>query len=316
MDIFKEFHEKGVVNKNKNNTFIALISKRKDYSKPKDFRPISLSTFIYKIITKTLANRLRPTLASTVSENQLAFVHGYQITHAILMSNEEIDFWKANKTKEFVLKLDIEKAFDKPNWNFIQYILEKKNFPITWRNWIKGCITNVNYSVIINVKPQGRTKANRGLRQGDPIFPFLFVIAMDYPSRLLIHLESIGSIRGAFFNNSYSLSHILFSDDILLFVEDNDCYIKNLLMAIKLFKKALGLNVDLTKSIICPINASQIRTKEVTQGWNIPCQDLSLSCLGVTLGDNPNSKSFWSNIEIKIQKKAQQLEILPHLQRG
>ena len=114
-----------------NNTYITLIAKREDYTKPKDFRPISLTTSIYKIIVKTLANRLRLTLPDTISENQLAFVKNRQITDAILMANEAIDFWKVKKTKGYILKLDIEKVFDKVNWNFIDFMLEKKNYQRT-----------------------------------------------------------------------------------------------------------------------------------------------------------------------------------------
>ncbi|KAA0056910.1 LINE-1 retrotransposable element ORF2 protein [Cucumis melo var. makuwa] len=196
-----------------NNTYIALIVKRKDYSVPKDFRPISLTTSIYKIIAKTLANRLKLSLPDTISGNQLTFVKNRQITYAILMANEAIDYWKVKKTKGFILKLDIEKAFNKLNWDFIDFMLEKKNYPSSWRNWIRGCIGNINYLIINNGRPQGR----------------------------------INVIKGVSFNNECSLSHILFADDILLFVEDKDCYIKNLQMTLSLFEKASGLKINLAK---------------------------------------------------------------------
>lgn len=122
---------------------------------PKDFRPISLTTSLYKIIAKTLANILKPTLPDTISKNQLAFVKGHQITDANLMANEAVNFWKASKTKGFVIKLDIKKAFDKISWSFINYMLRVKNFPLKWRNWIKACIGNVVYSILINGKPHG-----------------------------------------------------------------------------------------------------------------------------------------------------------------
>ena len=99
MKIFKDSFEKGVINKNMNNTYIALIAKRKDYSVPKDFRPISLTTSIYKIIAKTLANRLKLSLLNTISGNQLAFVKNHQMTDTILMANEVINYWKVKKTK-------------------------------------------------------------------------------------------------------------------------------------------------------------------------------------------------------------------------
>ncbi|KAL0534746.1 hypothetical protein IC582_029046 [Cucumis melo] len=288
-----------------NNTYIALISKKKDYSHPKDFRPISLTTSIYKIIAKTLSNRLKTTLPDTISGKQLAFVKNRQITDAILMANEAVDYWKVKKIKGFILKLDIEKAFDNLNWDFIDFVLEKKNFPNLWRKWIKGCISNVTYSVIVNGRPQGRIKANRGLRQGDPLSPFLFVIAMDYLSRLLSHLESSGAIKGVSLNSNCNISHILFAYDILLFIEDNDCFLNNLRMALSLFERASGLKINLLKSALVPVNVSLNRAKECASFWGISCHSLPLSYLGVPLGGNPKSNLFWRNVEDKIQKKAQ-----------
>ncbi|KAA0036138.1 LINE-1 retrotransposable element ORF2 protein [Cucumis melo var. makuwa] len=99
------------------------------------------------------------------------------------------------------------------------------------------------------------------------------------------------------------LSHILFADDILLFVEDKDCYIKNLQMALSLFEKASRLRINLAKSIICPVNVHLNRAKEIAIDPDISCQTIPLSYLRVPLGGNPNFKPFWRNIEDKIQKK-------------
>lgn len=227
--ILQDFHENDIMNRNViNNTYIALITKKKNCTLSKDFRPISLTTSLYKIIAKVLVNRLKPTLPKTIFDNQLAFVKGRQITDTIFMANEAVDYWKVSKFKGFVIELDIEKAFNKISWIFIDYMLKVKNYPITWRNWIKACINNVQYSVLINGKPQGRISSNRGIRQGDPLSPFIFVLGMDYFSRLIKHLEYEKAIKGVYFNRNCSLTHILFADDILLFVEDNDTYITNL----------------------------------------------------------------------------------------
>ncbi|TYK15315.1 LINE-1 retrotransposable element ORF2 protein [Cucumis melo var. makuwa] len=169
--------------------------------------------------------------------------------------------------------------------------------------WIRGCISNVTYSVLINGRPQGRIKANRGLRQGDPLSPFLFVIAMDYLSRLLSHLEASGAIKGVSLNNNCNISHILFADDILLFLEDNDFFLNNLRMALFLFEKASGLKINLSKSALVPVNVSLNRAKECASFWDISCHSLPLSYLGVPLGGNPKSNLFWRNVEDKIQKK-------------
>lgn len=105
------------------------MQRKKNVKKLSDFRPISLTTSIYKIVVKTLSTRLKEVLPNTISEKQITFVKGRQITDEILIANEAIDYWKCKKIKGFVFKLDIEKAFDKINWNFINYMLMKKQFP-------------------------------------------------------------------------------------------------------------------------------------------------------------------------------------------
>ena len=95
-----------------------------------DFRPISLTTSLFKILAKALANRLKPLLPSTISGQQMTFVNGRQITDAILVANEAVDYWKTKKTRGLIFKLDIENAFHKINWNFIDFILKKKQFPV------------------------------------------------------------------------------------------------------------------------------------------------------------------------------------------
>ena len=263
MKVFSDFHRKDIINKNVTNTYIALIAKKNICKVAKDFRPINLTTSLYKIIVKTLANGLKITLPGTIAESQMAFVKERQITDAILMANEVADFSKSSKTKGFILKLNIEKAFDKVSWKFIDHMLEKKNHPITLRKWINVCISNVLCFILINGKPQGRINLKRGIRQGNPISPFIFILAMNYFSRLLKHLEKRQMIKVISFNSECNLTHILFVDDILLFIEDDNFYINNLQMALELFKKASDLNINLAKSTISPINVSTSKAEAV-----------------------------------------------------
>ena len=92
LDIFNDFHKNGIINKNVNSTYIALIAKKENCYAPSDYRPISLTTSLYKLIAKVLAERLKLILPDTISENQLAFVRGKQITDAILIANEAVDY--------------------------------------------------------------------------------------------------------------------------------------------------------------------------------------------------------------------------------
>lgn len=133
------------------------------------------------------------------------------------------------------------------------------NYPTKWRQWITACISNIQYSIIINEPPKGPIKPKRGFRQGNPISPFIFVLAMDYLSALLNHLRSFKGIQGLTFNDRCRLNHFLFADDILIFVENDAATITNLRFVLDLFKTGSSLTINRNKSTISPINTSEPR---------------------------------------------------------
>lgn len=110
LEIFKDFQSNAIINNVGNETYIALIAKKDKCDTTSDFKPISLTTALYKLIAKIIVERLKHTLAETVSEYQMAFVKGRQTTDAMLIANEAVNYWRAKKIKGFVIKLDIEKA--------------------------------------------------------------------------------------------------------------------------------------------------------------------------------------------------------------
>lgn len=129
-----------------------------------------------------------------------------------------------------------------------------KIYPSKWKKWIRACINNVHYSILINGRPKGKIKPNRGLRQGDPISPFTFVIVVDYLSKLLSKLQRNGTIKGVVFDNSCRLNYLLFTNDILIFIEDDEKAINSLKLAIHLFEEALSLTINRSKSSFTPLN--------------------------------------------------------------
>jgi hypothetical protein len=144
-----------------------------------DFPPISLVSSVYKILSKVLANRLRKVVGNVVSTTQSAFIRGRQILDGILIANEIVDDAKKSNKDLLLFKVDFEKAYDSVDWGYLDEVMYKMNFPVLWRSWIMECVTTATASVLVNGCPTDEFTFERGLRQGDPISPFLFLLASE-----------------------------------------------------------------------------------------------------------------------------------------
>jgi len=201
--------------KEQNHTFIALIPKKLGASSVHHFRPISLCNIIYKIISKLLANSLKPLLNNIISPFQTAFVPNRHIQDNSILAHEMLHTLKSKRGRGglMAINIDMEKAFDKMEWSFLVAILTKLGFHPTWINWIRLCISTSSFSVLLNGSPFGLFSPSRGLRQGDPLSPFLFIIGTEVLSRLF-HQR----LRGFKIARSCSpLNHLLFADDLVIF---------------------------------------------------------------------------------------------------
>ncbi|XP_057419187.1 uncharacterized protein LOC130713437 [Lotus japonicus] len=178
-----------------NQTLIVLIPKVKKPLHANQFRPISLCNVLFKIITKVIANRLKLVLPDIICGPQSAFVPGRLITDNALIAYECFHFMKkkcSGRNGHMALKLDMSKAYDRVEWPFLCSVLVHMGFPANWVKLIMECVTTVRFQVMLNGNPQMPFDPGRGLRQGDPLSPYLFILCGEVFSAL-IQRELVGS---------------------------------------------------------------------------------------------------------------------------
>ncbi|GKA50366.1 RNA-directed DNA polymerase, eukaryota [Tanacetum coccineum] len=203
-----EFFESGHIPRGCNASFIALIPKVHDAKIVKDFRPISLIESIYKIIAKILANRLCNVLPCLINEVQSDFVSNRNILDGPFMIDELLSWCKHKRKSAMIFKVDFEKAFDSVKWEYILDTLKAFGFGQKWCKWINGCFATAMGSVLVNGSPTSEFQFQKGLKQGDPISPFLFILIMETLNLSFNRVIEANLFKGISINSSFSISHL------------------------------------------------------------------------------------------------------------
>ncbi|XP_074278676.1 uncharacterized protein LOC141602272 [Silene latifolia] len=236
-----------------NRTHIVLIPKKKAPVKLADYRPISLCNVLYKLISKVLANRLKLVLGMLVSENQSAFTPGRLISDNILVAFELFHYMKNSRSSggHLALKLDMAKAYDRVEWGFLHKVLFAMGFDVAWVDNVMRCVRTVTYGVLVNGVPSRVVVPECGLRQGDPISPYLFILCAEVLSSLLRRECERGGIHGIrVAPQAPVVSHLFFADDSIIFVKANVREAKCVMGILQMYEKASGQLVSKEKTTV------------------------------------------------------------------
>ncbi|GJY32108.1 RNA-directed DNA polymerase, eukaryota [Tanacetum coccineum] len=301
--VVSEFFSSGKFPSGCNASFITLILETQDAKLVKDFRHTSLIGSIYKIITKIMSNRITLVIYDLVNDVQSAFVAGRQILDGPFILNELILWCKHHKTKTIIFKVDFEKAFDSVRWDYLDDILDKFGFGLKWRSWIQGCLNSAKGSILVNGCSTSESKFHKGLKQGDPLSPFLFILVMESLHIYFKKNLDVGLFKGIQIDGSMSLSHLFYADDVVFIGKWEKSNISTLVNVLNCFSMASGLKINLHKSKLIGIGISH---NDVTRSASlIGCKVLSapFSYLGVKVGGIPSRHNLWEEVIVKISAR-------------
>lgn len=292
-----------------NHTHIVLIPKIPKPQRVTDFRPISLCNVIYRIVAKVIANRLKNVLNHVISPFQSAFIPNRLITDNIIVGYECLHkLWhgKGKKHGWAALKLDISKAYDRVEWDFLKCTMLKLGFSSKLVLLIMNCITTASFSVVINGMVSGLIQPQRGLRQGCPLSPYLFILCAEVFSNLLMKAEEQKCIQGLRFGKDLTISHLLFADDSLIFVRAavEDC--RHLKEIFECYGRASGQIFNYQKSsMFFSNNTRDDRITAIKEIFQLEVVSRHEKYLGLPSMIGRKAKSFFTDVKHRVLNKIQ-----------
>ncbi|XP_028061851.1 uncharacterized protein LOC114265286 [Camellia sinensis] len=217
---------------------------------------------------------------------------------AVLVANECVDSRLHQGNEGIICKLDIEKAYDNVDWDFLMYLLEMMQFGAKWRRWILFCISTMRMSVLVNGSPAGFLPTHRGLRQGDHLSPLLFILVMEALGRLLARAVQAGLLNGfevGVAPGNVTVSHLFYADDALIFCDAKEAQIGHLRCVLLCFEAVSGLRINLAKSEL--ISVGQVTRSSVLAAI-LRCKVVSLpvTYLGLPLGASFKATGIWEGV--------------------
>ena len=282
-EVVLEFFQSGRLLKQWNTENLVLIPKKTNASLPSDFRSISCLNTVYKVISKLLASRLKEILPLMISKSQSAFLPGRLLAENVLLATDLVNGYNSQTVSpRGMLKVDLRKAFDSIRWDFILASLRALAVPETYIMFIAECLSTASFSVLVNGVAGGFFTSSKGIRQGDPLSPYLFVLAMECLSRLLISRYEAGHIGYHPRTEELKISHLMFADDVMIFFDGTSNSLHGISECLDDFASWSGLHMNTTKTEMFTSAIDQTETAAITS-YGFPSGQLPIRYLGMPL---------------------------------
>ncbi|GKC97240.1 RNA-directed DNA polymerase, eukaryota, reverse transcriptase zinc-binding domain protein [Tanacetum coccineum] len=220
------------------------------------------------------------------------------------MLSELMSWYKKKKKNLMLFKIDFEKAFDIVSWKLLDHMLLSLGFENNWRRWIHVCLHSARASVLKNRSPSSEFSLKRGLRQGDPLSPFLFIIIIEGLHIAFKDAISSGLISGAMIGDfCFKLSYLFYADDVLIISDWNRQDMINIICVLHVFFLASGLKINVSKSNIYGLGVSTNDIENLARDTGCGSGNIPFSYLGLPLGVNMNLISNWQPLIDRFRAK-------------
>ena len=300
-----EFFRSGRLLKQWNSANLVLIPKKLNASLTTDFRPISCLNTVYKVISKLLASRLKEILPLLVSKAQSAFLPGRLLAENVLLATDLVNGYNSQAVSpRGMLKVDLRKAFDCVRWDFIIATLRAIDIPESYLRLISECLSTASFSVSVNGVTGGFFQSTKGIRQGDPLSPYLFVLAMEALSRLLLSRYEAGIIGFHPRTEQLKISHLMFADDVMVFFDGTSNSLHGITECLDDFASWSGLHMNNTKTELFTAGLDQSESAAIAS-YGFPSGQFPIRYLGLPLMSRKLKISEYSPLMIKISNRLQ-----------
>ncbi|KAL8156414.1 hypothetical protein AgCh_001488 [Apium graveolens] len=250
----QQYIDTGVLPDGINHSVICLIPKVKVPQTMSDLRPISLCNVLVRILSKVMANRLKMCLGSIISDRQSAFIEGRLLTDNAMLAFEVNHYMKRKtqgKNGLAALKIDISKAYDRLEWGFVYNMMVKFGFHELWITRVMKFLQSVSYSFSHEDGAFGNIVPQRGLRQGDPISPYIYIMCAEGLSAMIRRSEQVGLVHGCTVaRGAPTISHLLFADDCYFFFRANASEAGVMRGILNRYEQNSGQMVNYNKSVV------------------------------------------------------------------
>lgn len=251
--LFDDFYRGTTDLSDLNASWVCLISKKERVKSAKDLRPISLVHGLTKIISKVLATRLQSVMDALINQHQAAFVRGRYILDNYYCAHILTHHLVSSKQQAAILKLDFERAFDHISWSFLIQLVKARGFGDRWCGWINLLLQSSSTMILLNGVPGNTINCKRGLRQGDPLSPLLFILCVDVLYNMMQRAVDSNAISAVGLEN-LKVHTLQFADDTLMFFDGSLRTAAAIKLILEGFSESSGLNINYNKSALIPIN--------------------------------------------------------------